>query len=106
MATCKTRREASGETRPYRYLHLGLLASRSVRKQISVLFFFKFFLDVDPFFEVFIEFVTVLLLVFWFLFLMFWFFDRKACEILAPQLGIKPVPSCIGKQSLNHCTTR
>ena len=60
MATCKPRREASGETRPYRYLDLGLLASRSVRKQISVLFFF----GCGSFFEVFIEFVTVLLLVF------------------------------------------
>ena len=42
VATCKPRREASGETIPYRYLDLGLLASRSVRKQISVLFFVLF----------------------------------------------------------------
>ena len=33
----------------------------------------------------FIEFVTIL-----FLFYMFWFFDREACRILAPQPGIEP----------------
>ena len=35
-----------------------------------------------------IEFVTVLLLVFF----LFWFFDLEACGVLAPQPGIKPIP--------------
>ena len=37
------------------------------------------------FFEVFIEFFTIL-----FLFFMFWFFGHKACGFSAPQQGIEP----------------
>ena len=31
---------------------------------------------------------------------MFWFFDPKACGILAPQLGIEPEPSALGGEVL------
>ena len=48
------------------------------------LFSFKNFL------KVFIEFVTILLLLF-----MFWFFVHKACGILAPWAGIEPLPSAL-----------
>ena len=36
---------------------------------------------------------------------MFWFFDCEACGILAPNQGSNHT-SCIGRQSLNHWTTR
>jgi len=55
-----------------------------------ILFVCLFFLDMDHFFKVFIEFVTVLLL-FYVLILL------GGCGILAPQPGIKPTPPCIGK---------
>ena len=51
---------------------------------LSFFFFFQSFFLLF-FIEVFIEFVTILLL---FSF-MFWFFCYKACGILAPRLGIK-----------------
>ena len=35
---------------------------------------------------------------------MFWFFGPKACEILAPQPGIKPVPIPLEIWSLNPWT--
>ena len=55
-------------------------------------FFFFFILSVDHF-KVFLEFVTILLL-----FFMFWFFGHKACRILAPQPGFKPVsPALAGR---------
>ena len=38
--------------------------------------------------------------------LMFQVFDREACGILAPWLGMEPHTWCIGKQSLNHSTAR
>ena len=38
-------------------------------------------------FKVFIEFVTILLL--------FWFYGHKACGILAPQPGIEPAPAAL-----------
>lgn len=38
-------------------------------------------------------------------FLMFYSFGHEACEISAPWQGIEPVPRCMGRQSLNHCTT-
>jgi len=44
-------------------------------------------------FKVFIEFATILLLLF-----MFWFFDLEACGMLAPQLGIEPRTPCTGRQ--------
>ena len=53
-------------------------------------------------FKVFIEFVTILFIFFFF---MFWFFGWKACGILAPWPGIKPVPSAL-EGGLNHWTTR
>ena len=49
-------------------------------------------------FKVFIEFVTVLLL--------FLCFGVEACGILSPRSGVEPTPLCIGRQSLNHWTTR
>ena len=49
------------------------------------------------FFKVSIGFVTILLL---FYVLFFW---PKACEILAPQAGIKPVPTPLEIRSLNPC---
>ena len=48
--------------------------------KISLIFFF--FFCCGRLFLVFIEFVTML----------FWLFGPKACRILAPQPGIKPVP--------------
>ena len=59
---------------------------------------FKRSFDVDLFFLVFIEFVTVLLL-----FLCFVFFGLKACGILFPQPGIKLVPLVLeGTGNLKH----
>ena len=37
---------------------------------------------------------------------MVWFFGLKTCGILAAQPGIKSLTLCIGRQSLNHWTTR
>ena len=52
-------------------------------------------------FKVFIEFVTILLL------FCFWFFDHEAGGMLVPGPGVETVCTpCIGKQSLNHWTTR
>ena len=48
----------------------------------------------EVFLKVFIDFVTVLLLVL-FLSFMFWFFGPKACGILAPWPGIKPLPPAL-----------
>ena len=45
-----------------------------------------FIFSSGPVFKVFIEFVTVLLLLF-----MFWFFGSETCGILTPWLGIKPI---------------
>ena len=39
------------------------------------------------------------------MFLFFWL-HSVACGILVPQPGIKPVPSALGAQSLNHWTAR
>ena len=36
---------------------------------------------------------------------MFWFFGRDACEILAPQPGIKHTPPAL-EDSLTHWATR
>ena len=47
------------------------------------------------FFEVFIEFVTIL-----FLFFMFWFFGHKACGFSAPQQGTEPAPPTLGGEVL------
>ena len=35
---------------------------------------------------------------------MFWFFSQEACEILAPQPGIKPAPPALRR--LTHWTAR
>ena len=40
---------------------------------------------------------------FWVFF--FSFFCCEACGILAPWAGIKPIPLCVGRRSLNHWTT-
>ena len=37
---------------------------------------------------------------------MFWCSGHKACGILAPRPGIKPVPPALEMQSLNHSTTK
>ena len=50
----------------------------------------KFFFDVDRFFKVFIEFVTILLLLY-----VVWFFGYKACGILAPQPGTEHAPPAL-----------
>ena len=71
------------------------------------------FLDVcvcvcGPFFKVFPEFVTILLLSYalgFFFFFFFFFFGCEACGILAPQPGSNP-HSLHWKHSLNHWTTR
>ena len=52
-------------------------------------------------FEVFIEFVTTLLL-----FFMLWFFGHEACGILAPWPGIKPTLSAFEAWRLNHWGAR
>ena len=36
---------------------------------------------------------------------MFWFFGQEACDLLAPQPGIKPVPPAL-EGRLNHWTAR
>ena len=53
-------------------------------------------------FKVFIEFVTILLL----LFFIFWFFNHEACGILAPGMRDRLCISCIVRWSLNHWTIR
>ena len=52
--------------------------------------FFSCPVFMDFFFEVFIEFVTIL-----FLFFMFWFFGHKACGFSAPQQGIELAPPAL-----------
>ena len=37
---------------------------------------------------------------------LFWFFGLKACGVLGPRPGIKPISPCIGRQSLHGWTTR
>ena len=49
-------------------------------------------------FKVFIEFITILLLLF-----MLWFFSQEPCGILAPLPGIKPTPPALEGKAL---TTR
>ena len=46
-------------------------------------------------FEVFIEFVTILLL-----FFMFWIFGQEACGILVPWPGIRPTPPALESEVL------
>ena len=48
--------------------------------------FFKSFFLMWTILKVFIEFVTILLL------LMFWFFGHEACEFLVSQPGLEPAP--------------
>ena len=52
-------------------------------------------------FKIFIEFVTTIRL-----FCFVFFFGHKACEILAPHLGLGICTTYIGMQSLNHWTAR
>ena len=58
-------------------------------------FFSRFFLSWTSF-EVFIEFVTILLLFLWVL----CFFGPKTCGILAPQPEIKPTPPALEDEVL------
>ena len=37
---------------------------------------------------------------------MVWFFGCKTLGISVPRPGIEPTPACVGRQSLNHWTTR
>ena len=46
------------------------------------------------------------LILFQWMFLFFFFFDRVACGILAPRPGIERVPPAMEGQSLNHWTAR
>ena len=62
-------------------------------------FFLRFFFWIWTIFEVFNEFVKILLLL-----LMFWFFGHKAWGILASQPGIEPTPPC--NERFNHWTSR
>ena len=64
--------------------------------------FFKIFLT-WTIFKVFIEFVTVLFLLFFFYDL---FFGWEACGILAPQPGTEPTPLALEVQSLNDWTVK
>ena len=63
------------------HLILAVINKYSLKKKTD-------FLWCGPFFKVFIEFVTMLLLS------TFWFFGPEASGILAPRLGVQP---CIGK---------
>ena len=61
--------------------------------KLTTFFFFILFFFLN--FKVFIEFVTVLLLLF-----MFWLFSHEACGISAPQEGIEPsLPALEGEIS-------
>ena len=61
--------------------------------KLATFFFFILFFFLN--FKVFIEFVTVLLLLF-----MFWLFGHEACGISAPQEGIEPsLPALEGEIS-------
>ena len=67
----------------------------------SALFFFLRFFWCGPFLKSLLN-----LLQYCFCF-MLWFFGHKACGILAPRPGIKPVPPpAVEAQSLNHWATR
>ena len=57
--------------------------------------FFSCPVFMDFFFEVFIEFVTIL-----FLFFMFWFFGHKECGFSAPQKRTEPAPPTLGGEVL------
>ena len=54
-----------------------------------------------PFFKVFIEFVTILLLFYDLVFL-----APEACRILAPRPGVEPASSALEGKSLNHWRAR
>ena len=62
----------------------------------------RFFLDVDHFLKVFIEFVMILLLggFFFFFFAFVLCFGREACGILALQSGVKPTPPTLEDEVL------
>lgn len=49
--------------------------------------FFKIFILMWSIFKVFIDFATILLLILSFVFV--FFFDQKACRVLAPQPGVE-----------------
>ena len=67
---------------------------------MTSLIFYKDFLNVDHL-KVFIEFVTILLLLF-----MFWFFGCDACGSFTPQLGIKPISPVLEGEVLTAGTAR
>ena len=71
-----------------------LSASESLQKENDKLGSLDFF-DVDNFFKVFIEFVTILLLSY-----VLGFFGCEACGILAPRPGIKPTPLVLEGEGL------
>ena len=60
-----------------------------------------FFFWCGPLFKVFIEFVTMVLLLF-----MFWIFGHEACETLVPQSGDQTHTACIGRWSVNHWSAK
>ena len=71
----------------------------------GIFLFFKgfFFVCVWSIFKVFVQLVTTLLL------FMFWFFGQETCEILACGIFLTKdwtCMPCIGRQSLNHWTSR
>ena len=67
---------------------------------INFIFFLRFFFDVDYFFKIFIEFVTLLLLIH---VLDFW--PQGMWDLSSPIRDRTRVP-CIGRRSLNHWTAR
>ena len=77
------------------------LISSQMSDKGFLLLFLKFFFPLWTIFEVFIEFVTILLLSYVLLFL-----ARKHVGSSLPNQGLNPSTSCIGRWSLNHWTTR
>ena len=75
-------------------LCLGPILSKGISKR-SLVFFFKTFFHVDHF-QVFIEFVTILLL---------WFFWPQGMEDLSSLTRVWTHKPCIRRRSLNHWTT-
>ena len=75
--------------------------------KLHIILFLDFFFLMWTIFKVFIEFITILLLVYalvlslWLsLFLMLWFFGCNACWLLAPWPGIELAPPALGGEVL------
>ena len=92
---------AARSTSQFLYIPLKWCPQVTFYIYLLALFFFSIFFLMQTIFKVFIEFVTVLLLL-----LMFWFFTvRHVWDLSSPTRDQTQTP-CIGRQSFNHCSAR